>query len=77
MKYTTAQDIKLDIEFVLQNSIEFYSPAVEKVRVKLASYESIQIRHRSFSISPNVKTDSHTPSSFGSETWGGEMGRVH
>jgi hypothetical protein len=72
MKYTAAQDVELDIEFVPQNWIEFYSPAVEKVQVKLAPYESIQIRHRSFSVSPNFKTDRHTPSSFG----GAEMGSI-
>jgi hypothetical protein len=76
MKYTTAQVVKLDIEFVPQNWIEFYSPAAEKVQVKLGPYESIQIRHRSFSVSPNVKTDRHTPSSFGGETCEGEMGSI-
>ena len=74
MKYTTAQDVKLDIEFVAQNCIEFYSPAVEKVQVKLAPYESIQIRHRSFRVGHNVKIVRHTSSSFGGETCGGEMG---
>jgi hypothetical protein len=68
MKYTTAQDVKLDIEFVPQNCIEFYSPTVEEIQVKLAPYESVQIRHRSFSVSPNVKTDCHTLSSFGGKT---------
>jgi hypothetical protein len=59
-----------------KNCIEFYSPALEKVQVKLAPYESIQIRHRSFSVNPNVKTDCHTPSSLGGENCGGELGPV-
>jgi hypothetical protein len=42
MTYTTAQDVKWAIEFVPQNCIEFYSPAVAKVQVKLAPYESMQ-----------------------------------
>jgi hypothetical protein len=75
MKYTTAQDVMLDIEFAPQNYKynDIYAPAGEKVRVVLAPYESIQIRHIRFSVSPTVKTDRHIPSSFGSETCGGEM----
>jgi len=42
MKYTTAQDVKLGIEFVPQNFIEFYSPPVENVHVKLARVMSEQ-----------------------------------
>ena len=62
MKYTTAQDVTLDKEFVPQNYFEFYMPVVEKVKIILAPYESIQIRHSSFSVSPKVKLTATLPS---------------